>query len=419
MRDRTGWRSPVARRVTCTPPDPRSMRTMSDRDPDDVPFFGLPIFGDLAKAFSAQGPLHWDAARQFAALTATEGQPEPNVDPLARVQFADLARIAEMHVQQATGLDLDRRGQPPQIVTVTPGAWAQRTLEAYRPLFTELATSLSAPVGDSDDTDPTLAMLSGLTRMVAPAMMGMAVGSMVGHLARRAFGQYDIPLPREQHDATLLIVPATIDAFADDWSIARDEMRLWVLVQELAGHALLNVGHVRDTVLALVRQHVAAFRPDPSGLADRLTSLDLSDADAMSSLERTLGDPSVLLGAMETAEQRALRPQLDAVMAVIVGYVDHMVDQVTDRLLGEGRRIGEAVRRRRVDSAPHDLFVERLLGLHLDRALVERGRTFVAGVVERAGADGLAPLVNDPRALPTPAEVDAPGLWLARLELAP
>jgi uncharacterized protein (DUF2342 family) len=75
------------------------------------------------------------------------------------------------------------------------------------------------------------------------------------------------------------------------------------------------------------------------------------------------------------------------------------------------------VRRRRVDSAPHDLFVQRLLGIHLDRALVARGRAFVAGVVERAGNGGLQPLLTDPSASPTPAEVDAPGLWLARIEL--
>lgn len=393
------------------------MRCMSDRDPDDVPFFGLPIFGDMAKAFSAQGPLHWDAARQFAALTATEGQSESNVDPLARLEFADLARIAELHVQQTTGLEVNRGGQPVQIVTVTPGGWAQRTLDAYRPLFTELATSLSASPTTGDDDDPAMAMFAGLTRMMAPAMMGMAVGSMVGHLARRAFGQYDIPLPREQQDATLLIVPGTIDGFAQDWSIPRDEMRLWVLTQELAGHALLGVPHLRDTLSTLVRRHVAGFRPDPSGIAERLGSIDLGDSDAMAALERTLSDPTMLLGAFETPEQQAMRPRLDALLAVVVGYVDHVVDTVTDRLLSEGRRIGEAVRRRRVDSAPHDLFVERLLGLHLDRPLVERGRLFVAGVIERAGDGGLVPLISDPEALPTPAEVDAPGLWLARIEL--
>lgn len=390
---------------------------MSDRNPDDVPFFGLPIFGDMAKAFSAQGPLHWDAARQFAALTATEGQSEANVDPLARLEFADLARIAELHVQQATGLDVNRGGRPVQIVTVTPGGWAQRTLEAYRPLFTELATSLSASPTGGDDEDPAMAMFAGLTRMMAPAMMGMAVGSMVGHLARRAFGQYDIPLPRVQPDSTLMIVPGTIDDFAKDWSIARDEMRLWVLTQELTGHALLGVPHVRDTLSELVRRHVGGFRPDPSGIAERLGSIDLGDSDAMAALERTLSDPTMLLGAFETPEQQAMRPRLDALLAVVVGYVDHVVDTVTDRLLSDGRRIGEAVRRRRVDSAPHDLFVERLLGMQLDRPLVERGRLFVAGVIERAGDDGLVRLISDPAALPTPAEVDAPGLWLARIEL--
>jgi putative hydrolase len=390
---------------------------MSDRDPDDVPFFGVPIFGDLAKAMSAQGPLHWDVARQFAALTATEGASEPNVDPLARVQFNDLARLAELHVQTHTGLDINAGGPPVQIMTVTPGAWAQRTLEAYRPLFTELASSLSATPGDDTDDDPTMAMLAGLTRMVAPAMMGMAVGSMVGHLARGAFGQYDVPLPRPSTETTVLVVPSTIDGFADDWSIPRDEMRLWVLVQELTGHALLNVSHLRDALTALVRRHVGAFRPDPSGIAERLSSIDITDVNSMAAIEKTLGDPAVLLGAMETAEQRALRPQLDSVLAVIVGFVDHTVDAVTHRVLGQGRQIGEAVRRRRVDSAPHDLFVQRLLGLHLDRALVERGRSFVTGVVERGGNESLLPLLTDPEGLPTPAEVDAPGLWLARIEL--
>jgi len=58
-----------------------------------------------------------------------------------------------------------------------------------------------------------------------------------------------------------------------------------------------------------------------------------------------------------------------------------------------------------------------LLGLELTRAAYERGSRFVEGVVERAGAEGLDPLWRDLRNLPTPAEVDAPGLWLARLDI--
>ena len=58
-----------------------------------------------------------------------------------------------------------------------------------------------------------------------------------------------------------------------------------------------------------------------------------------------------------------------------------------------------------------------LFGLDLDQAQVDRGRAFVAGVVERAGEEGLGRLWSPARNLPTPAEVDAPGLWLERIAL--
>ena len=63
--------------------------------------------------------------------------------------------------------------------------------------------------------------------------------------------------------------------------------------------------------------------------------------------------------------------------------------------------------------------VERLFGLELTQNLMDRGRDFVAGVLERADADVLTRLVTDPEAIPTPNELDAPGLWLARLGVEP
>ena len=396
---------------------------MDDPEPDDpfggFPFGGLPMFGDLAKMFAAQGPLHWDAARQFAALTATGGEAESNVDPAVRFQLADLCRIAELQVQQVTGLDTTVGGRSLEVLPATPGGWAQRTLEDYRPLFTELATSLSTPSTDDDDTsDPASAMLSGLSRMMAPAMLGMSVGAMVGQLAKRAFGQYDLPIPRGTGSGQLLLVPATVDGFAHDWSIPVEEMRLWVLTQELTAHAVMGVPHLSERLSTLVRRHVGAFRPDANAVFDQLGDVDPTDPAALESLQRKLGDPTVLLGAVQTPEQERLRPELDAVLAVIIGVVDHTVDEVSTRLFGGDHRISEAVRRRRIEASPEDVFVERLLGLHLDRQLVARGRIFVQGVVERAGMEGLAPLFNEAAAIPTVPEVDAPGLWLARLDLS-
>jgi putative hydrolase len=252
---------------------------------------------------------------------------------------------------------------------------------------------------------------------MGPSMLGMAVGGMVGQLAARAFGQYDLPIPRPVSNE-IVVVPATIDAFAKAWSLAIDELRLWACLQEIATHAVLNVTHVRTALENLLRHHVAGFRPDPSALMDKLEGLEFGDADAATALQRTLGDPEVLLGAVQTPEQLAQLPRLDALVATIIGYVDHVVDRAASMLLGSHRQIGEAVRRRRVEHSPEDIFVERLLGLRLSRQQVERGRAFVDGVLERAGEDGLALLFAAAGNLPTPAEVDAPGLWLARLDVA-
>jgi putative hydrolase len=388
---------------------------MADGDPGDNPFANLPMFGDLAKALAGQGPLNWDAARQFAAMAATGGNSEPNVDPAARIALENLSRIVEMHVADITGFE----SAFPALSVVTPGVWAQRTLDAYRPLFTELATALGQrPTTDPAATDPMMSMMAGLSQMMAPSMMGMAIGSMIGRMASRAFGQYDLPIPRE--GTSLLLVPPTIDTFANEWSLPADEMRIWVVAQELIAHTLFSIESLRLDFSALVRRHAGAFRPDPSAVIDKLAALESGDdsGDPMQAIQRAFSDPALLLGAVQSPDQALLAPQLDAAVAAVVGYVDYLADAVAARTIGgEALRIAEAVRRRRVESSTEDIYVQRLLGLQLDVAHVQRGKAFIGGVVDRVGERDLRSLFSRPNALPTPAELEAPGLWIARLSL--
>lgn len=391
-------------------------------DPGDAgsgsPFGDIPFLGDIARAMSGQGPLNWDIARQFAMMTATDGRPETNVDPSVRFAFGELLRIAEMHIGAITGLPTSVSGRSTEVVPVSPGMWASRTLDAYRPLFTRLATSLgSRPADtDSDPADPAMALFAQFGALLQPMMLGMAVGSMVGHLAKRAFGQYDLPIPRPaSHE--ILVVPAALDAFADDWSLPIDELRLWVVLQEVAGHAVMNVMHIRQALTDAVTEYAGGFTPNPEAVMERMSELETTSDNPMSAIQSAFSDPTLLLGAVRSREQELLAPRLDALVAVVTGYVDYVVDEAAARLIPASGRLSEAVRRRRVESSSQDVFVEQLLGLHLDRRAVERGRAFVAGVIERAGPDGLSRLFTDAAALPTPAEVDAPGLWLARLDL--
>src|SRR5690606_33151637 len=120
----------------------------------------------------------------------------------------------------------------PEPRIVTRSQWAAETLEAYRPLFTDLATSLGQQPDDTtgEGADPMTQMMAGISKMMQPAMMGMSVGSMVGALSKRVFGLHDLPIPRDRQEVVL--VARTIDDFAAQWEVPLDQMRLWVLAHE-------------------------------------------------------------------------------------------------------------------------------------------------------------------------------------------
>ncbi len=386
---------------------------MSDQGPED-PFRGVPFLSDIAKMIQSQGTFSWEAARQFAIAVASEGESEPNVDPLARIDLEQLIRVAELHVSQATGLTPSSTGRPLEALPVTRALWAHHTIEAYRPLFEDLAAALSA--ADEPIDDPSADFFGGLMKMLTPMMLGVTAGSMVGRLAQRAFGQYDLPIPRAASHQ-LLVVPSNLDRFAADWSLPIEDLRLWVCLSEVTTHSVLNVPHVRARMTDLMREFVSSYQPDPRALEDRLGGFDLGDPQSMAGLQSAFADPEVLLGATRSPTQDALVPQLDALVALVVGVTDHVMDSVGAKVLSSYGMLTEALRRRRVESDPSDGFVSRLLGLTLTREQVQRGATFVDGVVERSGPDGLARLWNSAAELPTPAEIDAPGLWLARIDL--
>jgi putative hydrolase len=401
---------------------------VSDPGPlGDDPFSGIPFLGDLSKMMGGQGPVAWDAARQLAMQLATDGVSEPNVDPLERIKFEELARVAELRVAATTGLDVATTGRSLSVVPVTRAQWVQRSLDAYRPLFEKLGTALAQDPGADegpDDLDPLsglggdpmAAMLGPLMKMLGPMMLGMTAGSLLGHLAQRSFGQYDLPMPRPASDE-LMVVPSSIEAFGSDWSLDGDDLRLWICLHEITHHAVLGVDHVRTTLEGLLFEYAGGFQSDAAGLESRLPEIDPTDTNALAGLQEMFSDPEVVLGAIVSPAQLALQPRLAALTAAIAGYVDHVMDEIGATLIGSYDQLTEALRRRRVEADPSDRFVDRLLGLELDQTQYDRGAAFVEGIVERAGTEALTRLWSDVRNLPTPAEVDAPGLWLARIDL--
>ena len=266
--------------------------------------------------------------------------------------------------------------------------------------------------GDQDD-DALTSIFEQWATAFGPMLLALQVGSVIGHLATSSFGQYDLPVPRAPSDE-LLFVPSNVKRFAEDWSLPLDDVRLWVCLREVTANAVLSRPHVRARLESLMLAHAAAFRPDPRGLQQHLGELDPSD---LSSLARLLGDPDEEESGPEDPAQRRIRVDLEALVATLGGYVEFVVDEAAGRLVSSRGLLREALRRRRVERGSGERMAESLFGLKLDQDVIDRGSKFVKGVLERSGERELAKLWVVEANLPTPAEVDAPGLWIERVNL--
>jgi putative hydrolase len=371
---------------------------------DDNPFSGIPFLGDIASILGGNEDQLWEGARQAANQLATGGKPEHNVDPVERHRLSEISRVAELHVANVTGLQV-----APQLEPVTRSGWANSALETIRPLMDRLSERLKQDPAAGEAHDP----FAGLLAMMSPMTVAMTAGMMAGHLATSAFGNSDlmIPMPR------VLIVTANIAEFANEWSLDVDDVMLWVAIREHTMHAVLAEPGIREHLDRLLRGHIDGFRRgDPMDFGDlELPSFDGSgdpqqlQAQFGEQLQRIFGNPELLLGV--TRDEPL--DQLETLISVATAYVDDVVAQAGPRLIGGFGALSEAVRRRRITGAD---YAERLLGVRLTAEARDRGDSFIAGVIERAGREGLARLF-EPGGLPTPNELVAPGLWLARLDL--
>ncbi len=380
----------------------------------------MPFFSELGKMLSQQGPLSWDAARQVAIMSATGGEAEPNVDPQLRITIEQLARVAELQVSSRTGLSTSVSGSGLKVVPVTRTQWVQTSLEAWRPLFERLAAALADDGEDepalTDPNDPA-GFMAPLMKMVGPMMLGMTAGGLLGQLARRSFGQYDTPVPRSPSDE-VLVVPANISAFGDEWSLDSDDLYLWVCLYEVTHHAVMGIPHVRRRLEELLHGYLDGFEADPGAFEQKLEQLDPTAMTDMSGLQDIFSDPEALLGAMRSPQQDALAApprRADQHHRGLCG-LDHGPDRhVAHRQLPAGHRGGAPSTGRGRSVGP----VRRAAVRARAEPVGVRGRRRVRSPdLPACRRRRRGPTLGRPQYLPTPNEIEAPGVWVARVGLS-
>ncbi|MDA8209141.1 MAG: zinc-dependent metalloprotease [Actinomycetota bacterium] len=385
----------------------------------DNPFGSNPfetVFRDLMKVMSSQGQLALSVAEQLAMpLAAGEGG-DSNPDPQLRMRIEPLAELAQRELGTDSLIGDAVELSPRTIDVVSPAEFARRTLTELSPLI-QRAEQLSrqAPATPNLPGAESLEVagipLSQMSGMMGPMMTGLNAGSCVGHLAKEVLGSYDVPLPRDKRQ--IQVVLANVSAFAAEWGLDLDAVMLWLSLNQLSMQALIGLPHVSKRVRSMIEEHFAAAAQTGEALASKLSELDPSDP---STLERLSNDPYALIGIELSAAQEAKLRESRSYFAVIAGIADYVTSRAARKLMGNFEPITEALRRRRLETREGEDLFRKLFGIGLDNATFELGHRFIFGLVERNSEDMLARIIGDERAFPTPNEVEAPGLWLARLE---
>ncbi len=290
--------------------------------------------------------------------------PSPTSTRSTRISFEELARVAELHVADATGLPTvdggpqrhgaaghprrvgrrRARGLPPACSSDWPAGWP--------------AVRVIRPADDGCRPDPAAAFLGNISQVMSPVLIGMQAGFMAGHLARRALGQYDLPIPRPIGDE-LLVVPGHHRSLRRGLEPARSTTCGYGSASTRSPTTSSSAGRT----CASGSRRCSATTPAASAPTPHRSRRGWpnSTRPIPSRCSRCSVIPRRCSARCRPTRSAPSCSRSSALVAAIEGYVDHVMDGVGRKLIASYPALTEALRRRRVERGDGDKFVERLL----------------------------------------------------------
>ena len=370
--------------------------------------------------------IDWGAAQRVGELLAGSppfgGVRSSSVEPLVR-EFAGQVG-AYSGLSSPTAL--------PALELVDRPGWISANLSSMRPLLAPLTDAMGDGKG----------LFAGPLRSVSGVLMGVQVGALTGVLSQRVLGQYDLALLDASVPPRLLLLAPNLARAARNLGVDRDQLVLWVSIHEIT-HAVQFAGApwLREYLGGILKELIeglqvtisggrAADGEDAAGDRDPAANDGAAGNDArggwMPSMPK-LRDVAELREMVERArrgellrltigeERWALVERMQAAMSLIEGHAEHVMDAVGADVLPSLPRLRAAMNHRRENRGLPWRVLERLLGLELKMRQYETGRRFCDAVVDAGGPQALALAWSGPDALPTPAELERPSLWIARV----
>lgn len=307
----------------------------------------------------------------------------------------DAAAQAVGPVAETSGLTAPE-GAPAPLVVDRAG-WIEANVDSMEALLTPIVDKLTAkrPL-------PT----NGAATAIGGKLTGAEMGGLLAFLSTKVLGQYDLA-PRGT--PRLLLVAPNIVHTERTMGVTPRDFRLWVAMHEETHRVQFTaVPWLRDHLITSSQQLAVDLAPTPEELSKRFEQLTRNLPDAFGS-----GEGIVQLFA--TPEQRAQIARLTAIMSLLEGHADVVMDDVGPRVIPTVAEIRRKFDKRRTSAVGIDRILRRLLGLEAKLRQYRDGARFVRAVIDDVGREAFNEVWTSPETLPLPEEILAPERWVQRV----
>jgi coenzyme F420 biosynthesis associated uncharacterized protein len=346
--------------------------------------------------------IDWDLAVSAATRMAGPGPMITRAD--ADEAVAELKAGAHRStplVREFTGLVAEERTAP--ILVVDRRGWIQANADGFAQVLTPLVDRLQEKRGAP----------SPLAEAVGSRVTGLEVGTLLGFMSSKVLGQFDpFYAPPGSPDAgRLLLVAPNIVHTENEMGVDRNDFRLWVCLHEETHRVQFTaVPWMRDHIHAQIEELVGGIEVDPAKVAQVVSE----GVKRLGDVLRGADDVS-LLELFSSARQREILDRVTAVMSLLEGHADVVMDGVGPEVIPTVEHIRRRFDQRRKGTGYLDRVIRRLLGLDAKMAQYRNGAAFVRGAVEQVGMEGFNAVWVEPANLPTRQEIGDPGAWVRRV----
>lgn len=259
-------------------------------------------------------------------------------------------------------------------------------------------------------------------RMLQTTAVSAEVGLLLGYISRRVLGQYDLLVSEEAApkrrgrlgpttNPSLYFVGPNMVETERRFGFIPEEFALWVALHEVTHRFQFEgVPWLRPRFLGLVHDYLDSVDLDAKGLAQRLAA---AGRKLMSkSVPAEEKSPMYLFA---TDEQKKVLDQIQALMAVVEGHGNFVMDSIGEKVIPSFRQMRHIFQRRRQQQSVVQRVVAQAIGLEMKLRQYEVGQAFCEGVAAQGGPDALRHLWVDPAHFPTMDELRSPDTWLGRV----